>query len=595
MFDMFNLNEKGNIGKHICQLRKTSGSTLPRLPPNAKIFSHLKRKFQKLIIVCDSHPYTNYLLRSQAAIAFEKRRHQSSNNWWIIHPCSKLRFCWDKLMTFVYLYFFIIVPYVKAFYTICGRKITYQYNLTIPAFAICLLDIIMNFITGYTLMNGSGIILDPSLIVRHYTQTYFLVDLFTSIPYALLTNFGNDTFAGTHINFIALIAELIPLLKIIRLSTFRHYIRQIHTDYGIGSVTDAVIWLSLLTALIFHWSACLTWGYPFLSIYATRSKFENSDVYAIKSNLYQKDSLQIYIMSLHMGISNLVGSSFIEFRKISHADKWIRCIILLFGTGYMIYLIAEPELKYQEIMRRMKEYIHEKNLPRHLGQKLLLYYEYRYQGSYFKENIIVSTLPNHLKQEINMRSNGGLLKTATIFHDLPESLVIDILSVVKPIIYLQDDIIYKFGDVGNCMYFIASGTVAIINFMGKEITHLEDGNHFGEICIIQRNNLRKVSVIAVETTELLRFDQRYFNRLVLSNSELYKRFLAIIDVRMKQINHANQISMDEAKQQRKRSSKYKRLLMRTGNLDPLSFIFSKDEKNSEQNANSSANTRSGSI
>lgn len=70
-------------------------------------------------------------------------------------------------MTFVYLYFFIIVPYVKAFYTICGRKIVYQYNLTIPAFTICLLDIIMNFITGYTLMDGSGIILDPSLIVRY--------------------------------------------------------------------------------------------------------------------------------------------------------------------------------------------------------------------------------------------------------------------------------------------------------------------------------------------------------------------------------------------------------------------------------------------
>lgn len=55
---------------------------------------------------------------------------------------------------------------------------------------------------------------------------------------------------------------------------------------------------------------------------------------------------------------------------------------------------AEPELKYQEIMRRIKEYIHEKNLPHYLGQKLLLYYEYRYQGSYFKENIIVSTLPS---------------------------------------------------------------------------------------------------------------------------------------------------------------------------------------------------------
>lgn len=40
---------------------------------------------------------------------------------------------------------------------------------------------------------------------------------------------------------------------------------------------------------------------------------------------------------------------------------------------------------------------------------------------------------------------------------------------MKPIIYLKDDVIYKYNTEGDCMYLIASGTVAIINSMGKEV------------------------------------------------------------------------------------------------------------------------------
>lgn len=53
---------------------------------------------------------------------------------------------------------------------------------------------------------------------------------------------------------------------------------------------------------------------------------------------------------------------------------------------------AEPELKYQRIMHQVEEYIHEKKLPENLKKKLIAYYEYRFQGSYFKEKAISRTL-----------------------------------------------------------------------------------------------------------------------------------------------------------------------------------------------------------
>ena len=42
-------------------------------------------------------------------------------------------------------------------------------------------------------------------------------------------------------------------------------------------------------------------------------------------------------------------------------------------------------------------------------------------------------------------------------------------AVLKPVIYLEDDVIFECEAEGDCMYFIVNGTVAVISFSGKEV------------------------------------------------------------------------------------------------------------------------------
>ncbi|XP_057322732.1 potassium/sodium hyperpolarization-activated cyclic nucleotide-gated channel 1-like isoform X2 [Microplitis mediator] len=484
-------------------------------------------------------------------------------------------------MTIVLMYFFITVPYIKAFFRVCDRPLYNQVYYIYPVYTICTFDIIVRFFTGYVSNEDNGVVIDPGLIARHYAQSFFLIDVISSIPYTWF--FEDDLITlkrNYQRNFLAFIGELLPLLKLCRLTTLRYYVKQINAACGFSNVSDISIWLSILTILIFHWSACLTWAFPFIVIHATPLQtIKSSNVYAIQSGLYQNDSTWIiYIISLHMGISNLIGSSFIELQKISPADKLIRCILLLFGSGYTVYLIvvvlqliessSEPKLKYQDIKRQVKEYIYKNNIPQELGNKFYLYNQYRFQGYYFKENTIISSLPNHLKQEIYIRSNNGLLESAKIFNNLSKSLISNIMIVMKPIIYLKDEVIYKYNTEGDCMYLIASGTVAIINSMGKELHyHLEDGDHFGERCLINpQNSRREVSAVAVETCELLRLHRRHFNRLILPTSELYKKLSEIADDRTVEIERLNKLSTEEIRMRKRRSSELRRFLMRTDDL-----------------------------
>jgi CRP-like cAMP-binding protein len=50
--------------------------------------------------------------------------------------------------------------------------------------------------------------------------------------------------------------------------------------------------------------------------------------------------------------------------------------------------------------------------------------------------------------------------------------------------------IIKAGTVGECMFFIASGSVCVTTANGQELCHLEDGDYFGEIAFVLKN--RKV-------------------------------------------------------------------------------------------------------
>ncbi|EZA61728.1 Potassium/sodium hyperpolarization-activated cyclic nucleotide-gated channel [Ooceraea biroi] len=247
---------------------------------------------------------------------------------------------------------------------------------------------------------------------------------------------------------------------------------------------------------------------------------------------------------MHIGVSNLIGSNFVEYERFGILDTIIRCILLLLGRGYMIYLIVkilhllesstEPEVKYQRIIDKVKKYIRQKKFPQYLQDRLILYYEYRYQGSFFKENIISDTLSNHLNQEILFHSSRGLLDT-TILHNLPRNILGDLINALKPIIYLEEDVIYKAGSESDCMYFIASGTVVLITFSGKEICHFHDGDHFGEIGLIYPDRRRTESVIALEVCELLRLHRRDFKSLFAARSEFYNSLEQIARERLEKM------------------------------------------------------------
>lgn len=63
-------------------------------------------------------------------------------------------------------------------------------------------------------------------------------------------------------------------------------------------------------------------------------------MYFTSTKLYNKPVWKVYLVYMHIGVSNMIGSSSIEFESFGILDRMIRCILLLCGKGYTIYLIG---------------------------------------------------------------------------------------------------------------------------------------------------------------------------------------------------------------------------------------------------------------
>lgn len=158
----------------------------------------------------------------------------------------------------------------------------------------------------------------------------------------------------------------------------------------------------------------------------------------------------------------------------------------------------------QTILNQLIQYVKHKRLPAKTAERLVTYYTYNFQGAFFNEDAILQNVPYQLRHDIVMFNTKHFLREISFFTNLPSAVIWRMVNSLHKELYLADDNIITAGDVGTCMYFIASGTVAVYSPSGTEICHLRNGEYFGEIALCSENGLRTANVVAVEVTEVYR-------------------------------------------------------------------------------------------
>ena len=100
---------------------------------------------------------------------------------------------------------------------------------------------------------------------------------------------------------------------------------------------------------------------------------------------------------------------------------------------------------------------------------------------------------------------------------LGPAAIADVTQMLRTIDLPARTMIIRKGQVGDCMYFIASGEVEV-DLPGKKVT-LGDGAFFGEMALLG-NNLRSANITTTQVSKLLVLDLVDFRLLMARHPDL---------------------------------------------------------------------------
>ncbi|KAJ9579481.1 hypothetical protein L9F63_024413 [Diploptera punctata] len=338
------------------------------------------------------------------------------------------------------------------------------------------------------------------------------------------------------------------LLKIFRIKTLLKYLSQFAQLKGFEGHGLRVLKACVIVIIYVHWMACMHYFIPCMVYYHTSPERISDDSWIKVNKMYSASVWYQYASCLLRVISNMCNMN-LPTVPIAIEDVILNCINLISGFMVIAYLVVvmlqwlqsrdAAVIKYMILMNQIEYYIIYRQLPKNLQQRLLAYYEHGYHRRYFKEQAISDLLSDILREEIRLHMCRKLIKNVLIFRGQPQSVINNIIKYLKLKIYLTNDDIIKAGTPGDCMYFVSTGTVALLTPAGRELGHMEDGAFFGEVTLITEENLHTACLVAASICELYRLDKVDFAVCIQPYESLYERIKTIAYDRKAQITTIN--------------------------------------------------------
>ena len=127
-----------------------------------------------------------------------------------------------------------------------------------------------------------------------------------------------------------------------------------------------------------------------------------------------------------------------------------------------------------------------------------------------------------------------ILKSLSIFKDTPEHILADLAPLMQEEDYDKDTLIFREGEMGDCMYIIHHGEVKI-HKGNTVLAVLKDREVFGELSLLDAET-RSASATTVTACTLFSINQEPFYELIDSRPEVARGFIRILCQRLRAQN-----------------------------------------------------------
>ncbi len=143
---------------------------------------------------------------------------------------------------------------------------------------------------------------------------------------------------------------------------------------------------------------------------------------------------------------------------------------------------------------------------------------------------VLAALPEVVNLATTSTDTSMMRLLTTVSRDVLQTLM-------EEVRFQSGEIIMREGEVGDCMYLIWSGRVAVVkgDIMSPMFTFpRRAGESVGEMALVEKKP-RVATVIALDECRLLRLDQQGFDQLVAENPKFSKAVMAMLSRRLRML------------------------------------------------------------
>nr|XP_014351625.1 PREDICTED: potassium/sodium hyperpolarization-activated cyclic nucleotide-gated channel 2-like [Latimeria chalumnae] len=169
---------------------------------------------------------------SEKAILEECNR-TLDTSMFVIHPYSVFRSYWLVSVMIVTIVNIIVIPLGASFFIEEAERSFLWLTFNMVSDVVFIMDLILNFFTGYTSEQTGSVIVDPRLIRRCYVRTWFFPDLIAVLPVDYVLLFAK--FSGFHrtsskygASRIMRLIKLSRVCSLLRLFRFSRLVRYVY-------------------------------------------------------------------------------------------------------------------------------------------------------------------------------------------------------------------------------------------------------------------------------------------------------------------------------------------------------------------------------
>jgi CRP-like cAMP-binding protein len=315
--------------------------------------------------------------------------------------------------------------------------------------------------------------------------------------------------AGNSLEALKII-RLLKLLRLIRLMKMDKLADRLN-----GRVRPAVVTLAKLVfvfGLVLHLLACTYWAT------AANIGFDDDHIWVPDTSYGYRPWEDKYARALHYSILALVGADLQPTYNVEYFFQSSSLVIGIILTSCIIgsatTILSSMDKMAEEKrdhMNKMSAYMKAKNLPLKLQHSIYQYYAFLWNSNWAANRVdLFPNLPPLLNLQLELSLKQRLIKKCALFSNCQPKSVLHLVRRLKSEIAIPDEVVFREGEPGRCLYFLVHGSLSKYRYIKTEADvsarliegYANGGDTLGDLAFFEKDNRYAISIRATTFCEL---------------------------------------------------------------------------------------------